>query len=235
MPLNPPSTSLPPPALPLLPSAQLGTSSSPLYYLKSGQGVFSLLFNSSALYRSGVTFMTVSIVATTSAVPPVTYTESRVVQVANPASGGLQFSFVLSNVAPGNVPVTSLGRLLAADPATGMYSFMNYLTNYVEVQKVNGSATIAKVDFFRDVRGFPSRFLASLANAPFSVGFSVSDVAVNSPVVIRAVITTSDGLTLHGTFVGRVREQNLPPTDILLSANSVAVRGLAPVCGVCAV
>ena len=99
----------------------------------------------------------------------------------------------------------------------------NTLTNYVEVTKAGGTATITKVVFYRDVLGAAFTLLNTLTAAPFKVGFSVSDLDVNTVVNVVAAVTCSDGNVVYMTFSGRVREPNLSPTDIRVSVSNIQV------------
>jgi hypothetical protein len=51
----------------------------------------------------------------------------------------------------------------------------------------------------------------------------VSDLDVNTVVVVEGVITASDGSKTYATFAGRVREFNLAPTDVTISTASIKV------------
>jgi hypothetical protein len=103
----------------------------------------------------------------------------------------------------------------------------NTLTNYVEVTKAGGTATITKVVFYRDVLGAAFTLLNTLTAAPFKVGFSVSDLDVNTVVNVVAAVTCSDGNVVYMTFSGRVREPNLSPTDIRVTVSTIQVRRLS--------
>jgi hypothetical protein len=200
----------------------LGSSSTPLYRLRSGAAIFSVLFDSTAVARVGVKYCTFKAVAT---LPSGSFVDARAAQVVNHASGSVTFSFVVSN-SGGGAAVTVPGRLLQSRPVTpdGDYGFMNSLTNFVEVTKSGSTASITRVDFYRTVAGQASRFLSSATASPFRTSFSVSDLDINTVVTIEATITASDGTLVYATFAGRVREPNLAPTDIRISAATVAVR-----------
>ncbi len=87
--------------------------------------MFSVVFNSTALYTGPSTYCTLSIIAASAST---TFTESRVVSINNFGSSGLRFNFVLTNQMAGNVAVTSEGRLLQAGGVTtvtnGTFSFL---------------------------------------------------------------------------------------------------------------
>ena len=100
----------------------------------------------------------------------------------------------------------------------------NYATNYVEVLKSSGVASIARVDFYREVLGQTSVYLGAATSAPFKANVTVNDVVVNTFILVRAVITTSDGFVLHASFGGRCREFNYAPTDLTLSNTQLSVR-----------
>lgn len=101
----------------------------------------------------------------------------------------------------------------------------NSVTNYAEVAKASGVSTITKVVFYRDVVGSAYSLLGTVSSSPFKVGFTVSDLDVNTVVNIVAVVTCADGSVLYTVFSGRVREPNLSPTDIRVSVSSIRVRG----------
>jgi hypothetical protein len=99
----------------------------------------------------------------------------------------------------------------------------NSVTNFVEVTKASGTATITRVSFYRDVLGSSYSLLGTVSSSPFRAGFSVSDLDVNTVVNILAVVTCSDGSVVYSVFSGRVREPNLAPTDIRVSVGSIQV------------
>jgi len=107
----------------LLLDVQLGASTTALYKLRNGQNIFSLVFNSTAVFRGGAKYVTFKAVGT---LPSGSYVDARVGQIVNFASGAVQFNFVVSNSGTGNSPVTIPGRVLqtTAVAPDGTYGFM---------------------------------------------------------------------------------------------------------------
>jgi len=106
----------------------------------------------------------------------------------------------------------------------GSAKFKNFEDTTVTVRQIaDGTFTISRVEFFREVTGSSTNIGLGVksgtgASATWSIDLDASDMAVQSPVAVKAVAYSTTGKKGTTVVTGKVSELNFAPDDVTLSA-----------------